>query len=195
MAIPPREEGLRQTRLFNSTLILVVLVMVAMGCAQKSPEEKVAELRSRFTAKLNGFIVQEQPEVEAMGGELEATEITEEVAAEEVVASDMDAEMPAEVPLVVTQNVLLDVLLQHDNVEKLAGITVDISMVDSELVEKGHWRVWFDTSDLAKANMSQQTHVLEDVDYVEGDGFSVEVRTPIPENERTDYQEFAVQTP
>ena len=51
-------------------------------------------------------------------------------------------------------------------------------MVDSAEKEKGHWRVWFDTSEITKATVTQFTHILEDVGYEEGDGFFVEVRHP-----------------
>jgi len=91
----------------------------------------------------------------------------------------------------VFEKVRLDILIQHRSREKLPGLTLDISMVDSAEMEKGHWRVWFDTSDVTKATVTQFTHILEEVGYEEGDGFFVEVRHPIPVEERGDYREFA----
>ena len=72
-----------------------------------------------------------------------------------------------------------------------SSCAVDISMVDAGEQEKNHWRVWFDTADIEKANVTQFTHILEDVSYEEGDGFFVEVRHPVPEEERGDYREFS----
>jgi hypothetical protein len=91
----------------------------------------------------------------------------------------------------VREKVRLDILIQHRSAEKLPGITLDISMVDSAEVEKGHWQVWFDTSEVTKATVTQFTHMLEEVGYEEGDGFFVEVRHPIPVEERGDYREFS----
>ena len=53
------------------------------------------------------------------------------------------------------------------------------------------WRLSFDTSTVKKANVTQYTHVLEDVLYEEGDGFFAEVRHPVPVEERSEYREFS----
>ena len=58
-------------------------------------------------------------------------------------------------------------------------------------VEKAAWKIWVDTAGLPKANQKQVSHILEDVDYQEGDGFSAEIRHPVPEAERGDYREFS----
>ncbi len=160
-------------------VLIAGLVLVLAGCEAKSPEEKVASLRARYKAQMNGFVVQEEPVVMEVA----------EVAADGPGAAP---EAPAE-PLepVVRQKVLLDILVQHDSNERLPGVTLDISMVDAAKNEKGHWRLWVDTSKLQKATKTQLSHVLEDVDYVEGDGFSVEVRHPVPPAERGEYKEFA----
>jgi len=39
--------------------------------------------------------------------------------------------------------------------------------------------------------VTQFTHILEDVSYEEGDGFFAEVRQGIPEEEWSEYKEFA----
>lgn len=177
-----------------SCVLLVVSMLAAsfVGCSAKSPEEKVAQLRSLYKARLNGFIVREEP----VGGvdEVVETEISaEEPVVEEIAAEEMAAEEALEAlePVPVVQEVMLDILIQHDSAEMLPGLTVDISMVDGQGNDKGHWRVWFDTSDIVKATPTQFTHILEDVGYVEGDGFFVEVRQPIPASEYGDYKEFS----
>ncbi|MEE8366804.1 MAG: hypothetical protein V3S30_00670 [Thermoanaerobaculia bacterium] len=160
-----------------------------IGCAARSPEERVASIRARYKATLNSFIVQEPPvevAVEPMPESMDPVDNEDMPADDSTESLDIDA-VPA---AAVSTNVLLDILLQHRSSEKLDGITVDISMIDAEQHEKGHWRVWFDTSTLEKANISSRIHILEDPDYEEGDGFAAEVR-PIPEAERADYREFS----
>lgn len=44
---------------------------------------------------------------------------------------------------------------------------------------------------MVKANVTQFTHILEDMAYEEGDGFFAEIRNPIPVEERSEYREFA----
>ena len=124
--------------------------------------------------------------------ELEAVEVTDEgveEATEEGVIEEEAIDPMADIE--VSQKVRLDVLIQHRSDERLPGITVDISMIDSSEVEKGHWRVWFDTSEVTQATVTQFTHLLEDVGYEEGDGFFLEVRHPVPVEERSEYRDFS----
>ncbi len=164
--------------------LVALAALVAIGCALKSPEEKVAQLRSYYTARPVGFFVKAQP-IEAPPGNEEG--------ADGVEAGDADGEeiMEAE-PVPIRQTVHLDILLQHDSPEKLPGVTLDLIMVDASQAEKHRWLVWVDTAKLPKATGTQFTHLIEDIDYEEGDAFSVEVRHPIPPEERGDYREFAV---
>jgi hypothetical protein len=175
-----------------SCVLFVASIMAGglVACSPKSPEEKVAQLRSLYKARLNGFIVREEP----VGG-VEEVLGTEEFAAEQ--AAEVTEEMVEEEtlesfePVAVVQEVMMDILIQHDSDEKLPGLTVEISMADSQGNEKGHWRVWFDTAGIVKATPTQFTHVLEDIGYVEGDGFFVDVRQSIPPSEYGDYKEFS----
>jgi hypothetical protein len=157
-----------------------------VACSPQSPEEKVAQVRSLYKARLNGFIVREEP----VGGveEVVVTEISAEEQAEEVTEEEA---LESFEPVPVVQKVLMDILIQHDSAEKLPGLTVDISMVDGQGNDKGNWRVWFDTADIPKATPTQFTHILEDIGYLEGDGFFVEVRQPVPASEYGDYKEFS----
>ena len=176
----------RISRCLGAGLVLLVALGV-YGCGQKSPEEKVAELRSFYSARLNGFLLEEEP-ILAPAPEMEAGEAAEGEAAE--AASGAEVDIPME-EIEVEQKVRLDILIQHRSEERLPGITIDISMVDPDQVEKGHWRVWFDTSEVTKATVTQFTHILEDVGYEEGDGFFLEVRHPVPVEERGEYREFS----
>lgn len=178
----------RLSTLLTITCSCAVLLLTA--CGGGSPEEKVARLRGMYSARLNGFLVQEQApaEPEMMGEEEAAAEEAAAPAAEgetEGETAEME-EMPAPNP-----DVMLDILIQHDSPELLPGITVDITMVDADEAPKASWKVWFDTSTVKKANVTQYTHVLEDVPYEEGDGFAAEIRHPVPAAERGEYKEFS----
>jgi len=172
-----------------------VAVLMLAGCATKSPEEKVEANRGRYTAELNGFFVRQEPVAPAMDEEMPVEgEMVADAVAETTAAGEEGAEMaPQEVePVDLKQDVTLDILIRHESFEKLPGITIDIAMQDAAGQEKGHWTMWADTADLEKGTHLQLTHVLEDLPYEEGDGFFVEVRTPIPADERGDYPEFSV---
>jgi hypothetical protein len=163
-------------------------MLLLAACGGGSPEEKVARLRGMYSARLNGFLVQEAPaaEPEMMAGE------GAEPMAPEAATGEGEGEMaePMEMPPA-NPSIMLDILIQHDSPELLSGITVDVSMADGEGNEKGAWKVWFDTATMKKANVTQYTHVLEDVPYEEGDGFFAEIRHPVPVEERGDYSEFS----
>jgi hypothetical protein len=158
------------------------------GCAPSDPLEEVLSTRARYSARLNGFYVTAEPAaVDPMMDE------GEEMAAEPSAEAEEGEEMAVEeIPAPMRQDVVLDIIVQHDSNTRLPGITLDIMMVDAAQQEKARWLHWVDTSNLAKANQLQFTHTLEDVPYVEGDGFAAEVRSPVPEAERGDYREFSV---
>ena len=172
-------------RFLIACAVVVSLGLAVSACGPSSPGDKIARTRALYSARLNGFVVEEEPIIEEPIAEAEALPAEAGTEAAEL-------EEPADFePVAVSQRVLLDILIQHDSSEKLPGITVEISMADPAGQEKDHWRVWFDTSDIEKANVTQFTHILEDVSYEEGDGFFVEVRHPVPEEERGEYKEFA----
>jgi hypothetical protein len=165
------------------------------GCTPATPEERVAQLRSKFEARVNGFYVESVPRAQetALEGEAEvevaATETKDAAEAGASAEVDGDEGGVEDVPMI--QNAHLDLIVQHDNDEMLPGITVEITMVDANQAEKDSWRFWVDTSTLRKANQLQLVHTLEDIPYVEGDGFAAEVRKPIPPEEYGEYQEFS----
>lgn len=173
------------TSRFPLALSIVCVVLLA-SCTSRTPAEKVAATRAEYKATLNSFFVKETPlEVVVPEGE----------AAEGAVADDSaeapmegDEAPPAEVP--VRQDAVLDVIVQHDTSSPLAGLTLDISMVDSAENEIESWRRWIDTEGLPKANQRPYSIVFEDVAYEEGHGFFVEIRHPIAEAERGQYREF-----
>lgn len=86
--------------------------------------------------------------------------------------------------------ILLDVTVRGESKPPLAGITLDVSMADGSGQEKVRRRVWVDTSAVGPGG-EQTTLTLDGLDFTPGDGFWVEVRTPVPPAERGDYREFA----
>lgn len=199
----------------NRSLVVIaaaVVVLATAACQELPPEERISQIRSKYEATLNGFVVQQEPiepmegemvEGEGMeGGEAAAGEAAEAepaeptaAGAEEVAAEgESEAEEPAAEPVPLRQDVLLDIVIRHDSAEKLDGVTVDITIADGD-VELETWRVWFDTSDLEKGPGIQYTHTLEDVAYQEGYGFHAEIRHPVPPSERHLYEEFETAGP
>jgi hypothetical protein len=89
------------------------------------------------------------------------------------------------------QEIVLDVLVRFDGSEPLPGLTLDLSMADPARREKAHRRVWIEVAGIQKGPGSQLTVTLDDLPYQSGDGFFVEVRTPVPAAERSEYREFA----
>jgi len=188
--------------------LTLVALLFALGCGPSDPIEKIAEQRTHYTAELNSFIVDSQPVGGEVGTEEDATgevgtgedatgedatpdgETAGEAPGEDGDASAGEGEAPEAVPVI--QSVILDILLQSDLYEQLPGITLDVSHIDASGAEKGHYRIWQDTSTIVKGRGQSLTHRLEDVDYTEGDGFHVEVRHPIPEAERGEYRELSV---
>jgi hypothetical protein len=178
-------------------IVAVVLVLLA-GCAKQSPEERIAALRSHYGAELNGFLVTETPLDSATvpapdeegGGEAPAVEPVDGQA-----SAPGEPQMDAAIDAPVRTVILLDLLVHHSSTERLPGVTVDVSMVDSQRVEKGHWKIWVETADLAKATHKQVSENVEVDGYEEGDGFFAEVRHPIPPAERGEYREFSMEAP
>lgn len=178
-------------------LVLALAVVVFTGCP-KSPEEQVEKLRSYYTARVIGIIVDAVPEPEesledplAEPSEMASPEMSPED--DDGVMDGGDNEgMEAETTVPTRQTVRVDILIQHDSPEKLPGVTLDLEMVDAQQAPKASWKVWVDTSELPKATGSQFSHVLEDIEYVDGDGFSVEVRSYVPPEDRAGYKEFSV---
>ena len=146
-----------------------LVLLAALGCGPKlTPEEQVELIRSQYTAELKSLTVRQDP-VTAGGDE-----------------GDGGLASPA-----VRTDVILDILISTTSQEYLPGITIDLQHVDAERKEKGRRTMWVDTRGLVRGGGTQVTAVLENIDYQTGDGFFVEVRTPVQAEERGEYREFA----
>ena len=161
--------------------LAAVVLLVACG-PQLTPEEEIDAARSHFEVELTSWTVIQEPAApdEAAGGE-EGAEGEEGEAAESSAAEPID----------VRTEILLDILVSSDVDDPgLAGVTVDLTQVDSEKNEKARYTLWIEKPPTPRATASQIAHTLEDVDHAPGDMFYVEVRVPIPADERSEYREF-----
>ena len=174
----------------RTVLLCSAVALLLAACSGRSPEEQVSWLRGMYSAELKGFLVQQEPAPEPEMAPEEGAEAEAPAAEEMAVEGEGEMVEPMEAEPA-TVDILLDVLIKHDAPELLPGITVDVVMVDADKADKASWKVFFDTSTVKKANPTQYTHLLEDVPYVEGDGFAAEIRHPVPVEERGEYKEFS----
>ena len=158
--------------------LIAAIALLALACGGGGG---VAESRAGFIAQIQSFAVQGPAADEAMASdEAGAGEEADE-------GAEAEADMPAEPALA---NVMLDILVHNEGAGTLDGITVDLTIADPDGMEKERRLLWIETAGLIKGSQSQVVHELHDVAYTEGDGFHVEVRHPIPMEERGDYREF-----
>jgi hypothetical protein len=191
----------RRTSVFVTATVLVLLVAGACG-PPPSPEEQVSELRSTYTAELNGFVISQEPVEPAASEEGGEQPMAEEAAPSEDVedagAAAAEGEMAEDEmagAAAVRQDALLDILVSTTSRETLSGLTVDVTQADPDGDVKQTWRVYLDTADVHRGPGTQITYRLEGVDFREGDGFNVQVRHPVPPGERSDYREFQEYSP
>jgi len=157
------------------------------ACApRQGPADRVERLRSGYTAELTGFVV-DQPAAPAPSPQ-PGTASTG--AAEAAATGEGEAELVAPPPPV--SDVELDLSLRQDGEEQLSGLTVEVALLDPAGREKEHYRIWIDTAALQPGASGQVRYRLEDVPYVAGDRFAVEVRREVPPGERGMYKEFPV---
>lgn len=165
----------RASWLRSSALALAVAALLLLAAC--AGEGGVAGARGGYIAEMGSFSVVQAPAV--------ADESTE--------AADADAEAtdeaaaPAEPAMA---SVLLDFLIHNEGSGALDGVTVDLTIADPDGNEKERRLLWVETAGLTKGSQRQVAHELTDVAYTDGDGFHVEVRHPIPMEERGDYREF-----
>ena len=152
----------------------VAALLLLAACAG---EGGVAGARAGYIAEMGSFSVVQAPAM--------AEEATEDAEAE--AEATEEAAAPTE-PAMVT--VLLDFLIHNEGSGALDGVTVDLTIAGPDGNEKERRLIWVDTAGLTKGSQRQVAHDLTDVAYSDGDGFHVEVRNPIPMEERGDYREF-----
>ncbi len=162
--------------------IAILLVLTTLGCAQKSPEEQVADLRGQYTAELVSWRVEQTPA---------AAEVSEGAEDGSEAEGGGEVEVPEHLATNLINDIFLDILVGTSSAEVLDGLTVDVTHAAATQAEKQTFRVFLDTSGITKGAPSQITAKLENVEsFEEGDLFSVEIRNPSAD-QRGDYAEFA----
>jgi len=189
----------RRTIIALASIALSLVLTVACG-KPLSPAEKISQQRSKYTATLNGFVVHSVPEDGAQGGAMmdetdgamdQAMDQAGDTMADEGGTEEMAAGEDAEaMPVPTRQDAILDILVTTTSKETLPRLTVDIDQVDADKNPKGHWLATLDTSEVLRGPGSQISYTVENVDYTEGDGFTVDVRHPVPPEDRGQYPEF-----
>ena len=172
---------LNRTAWGRQDVALALIVAVALLASACGGGGGVAETRAGYIAQIQSFAVQAPAGDEAMAADDASADTEADVEGEG------EGDMPAEPALV---NVMLDILVHNEGSGTLEGITVDLTIADPDGMEKERRLLWIETAGLIKGSQSQVVHELSDVAYTEGDGFHVEVRHPIPMEERGDYREF-----
>lgn len=163
----------------SSALALAVAALLLLAAC--AGEGGVAGARAGYIAEMGSFSVVQAPAVAD-----ESTEAADAAAGADAEATD-EAAAPAEPAM---STVLLDFLIHNEGSGALDGVTVDLTIADPDGNEKERRLLWVETAGLTKGSQRQVAHELTDVAYTDGDGFHVEVRHPIPMEERGDYREF-----
>lgn len=163
-----RPAGVRRALLLGASLSLVLMPLA--GCAEKDPFLALEAQRSQYTAQAQGFYVDERvietdPVLDASGNEVSIEPNVE-------------------------KDILLDILVKSEADDALAGLTVDLEHVDSTGNLKASHRFFLETGDVRRGTVGTFSEKLVNVDFTEGDGFTVNVRSPVPEAERSEYREF-----
>ena len=152
--------------------VAALSLLVACG-PELTPEEEIDLARSHFEVQLTSWTVIQEPAAPDQSAEGE-------------VSADSVAE-----PIEVVTEILLDILVSMDVDDPgLEGVTIDLTQVDSEMNEKARHTLWIEKPPTSRATGSQLARTLENVDYAPGDMFHVEVRVPVPADQRSEYREF-----
>ncbi|MEO1366554.1 MAG: hypothetical protein AAFX50_05220 [Acidobacteriota bacterium] len=196
------------------TLFLSMLLVLATGCAEKTPAEKVAEARAAYVVELNSWFPRE-PEPEPVADEAAVEGAAEDGDAADGDAADGDAadgeaaegddtaaegeatdgelevlDVDADTgPRQVT--VFFDLIVLFEGDEPLGGLTLDVSQADGAGAEKKSWLHYVELPDHIKGSTKQVSFETPGVEFEEGDQFSVILRKVVPPDEQGDYREFA----
>jgi hypothetical protein len=183
-------------------ILLLLPTLGVLACTQLGPEDRVEQARAQYTVQLTSFAVHDQPQLppvadEADGAESAAADGTESPAAE---AATVQVETPGDVPeeavaVPTMTSVVLDILVTTEGDERLPGLSVELEQVGTDGTVKMERLLWLDVSQVVRGSGAQVTQVVEDIDYQEGDGFAVSIRSPVPPGERAAYREFQSSEP
>ena len=197
--------------------MLLLLLAALVACGPGSPEEKVTQTRAQYSVQLNGWFPKavEEPAYEPMDGEMTDEEMTdgetadgeaEAEASDEAATEDVGAEgeavegeavegeavegepMAEAAPAPTT--IVFDLIVLFSGKEPLPGITVDLTQADADGNEKKTWREFLDIPSIVKAETKQLT-LESEVDFAEGDQFSVQLLKYVDPANYSEYHEYA----
>lgn len=201
--MPIRTSKVLPGKVFLGSVVLLVLVGL-VACTPSSPEERVADARSKYRVTLNSFFAQ-QPAVEEMADEVgedamvagEDAEATSEAAAEDLAMDgeegmeDGEEGMEEEVDMgPQPTTILFDLVVLFEGNDPLDGLTLDISQADPFEAEKATFRHYVELGSMVKSETRQVSFELEVPEYEEGDLFSVNLREYVAPEDRSAYREF-----
>ncbi|MEM8931812.1 MAG: hypothetical protein AAGE94_11600 [Acidobacteriota bacterium] len=184
--------------------LALTVSLLTIGCQPKSPEQQVADARSRYVVELQSFFAKvdeteaADPAADAMDAEAgeageadpaaEAAEVADGEAAEGE-ATDGEAEVVEPEPQPTT--IFFDLMVFLDGPTALPGLTVEITRLGLDGAEKDVWLRYVELPKMIKGE-TQQVSFEEDVmDFADGEGFSVNLQSVVPAERQGEYREFA----
>ncbi len=181
----PQEDVVLSTKSLARAVLLPLLgvalaAAAGLACSRKSPADKIAEVRNQYTVQ------DARPQKQNPIGDASAMDVAlseGEEAREAGTAAPAQAARPT--------SILFDVVLSFRGSQSLPGITLDITHTDAQGRTKEVRRQYVETPKMTNSGVLQQGFVLDNLQYEEGDGFQVDVRSFIPVEERGEYREFA----
>ncbi len=192
-------------RLTQTVLIaLALLTAPLIGCAGKSPEERIADTRKQYSVQLQSFRADKREPVQEAPMEEGAEEAVVTTTAEAAAAVGESAAEGAEEAMEEggemmepeesgpsPHDVTLFLIVRFAGTEPLPGITVEVTKQDPFGKESEPTLHWIDTAGMAKSEVRQVDLVLEDVEFETGDAYSVYFSEVVPAEQRSQYREFA----
>lgn len=190
-------------RVASSVLFVVAVAsLTAGGCPRESSELStltVDERRAQYAVELGdttiiGSSAGEEPVRDAMDGAGEAVAPASASASATAVAAEEagpEEEEHAEPHGPRPTDVVLTLLVRFAGDDPLPGITVDVVKTDKDDQPSPPVLQWIDTSEMSDGDVLQVELELEDMEYEDGDAFSVLLASTVPADARSNYREYA----
>lgn len=174
----------RMTPIVSLIVVALVASVLTLGCAPSDPLDRLQQTRSEYEVQASSFYVRDEP----IPGAAPTAETAEDETSGDAAQGNDEA---APEPVVPTQSVLsLDILVSTTAPEPIPGITVELEQIAPDGSTKSTRQIWLDTTGVQKGISATKTVKVEGIDYAEGDGFNVSVKSPIPAAEISNYAEF-----
>lgn len=163
-----------------------LLALAAGGCGGRAGNANVEELRRHYRATLLGFMVLASPAQPSVNEQKDHA-----AAASAPSAGSVEGRGLIDAPAA-TNDIELRVQIQHDSPVKLGHLTLEVQLLgpEGDDVERQHYRVLVDTSNVEPGPGGEVRSILKEVPYTAGERFHVFVRAEVPGRERALYSEF-----